>query len=213
MSDPFSIVRQAHRICAAYYQQVFPMINETAQKLEATFVHWEPESFLKPPQKNKNPLETWKWNYLPIIDISFVFSRQLEPGTFMSRDDFVIDFRLVTDSELSYEQRSKQYGENEEPIVFELKVSVEDSKSYLCVYLFSVASDNDIYDSPYTLWCRSNYPEVDSTVLLSDSGCIKSIRFMLPLSEIALDNGSELLVEKIQVHLEKLQCYKIEECS
>lgn len=28
--DPFAQVRQAHRICGAYYQQILPMINEVA---------------------------------------------------------------------------------------------------------------------------------------------------------------------------------------
>ncbi len=43
MSDPFSVVRQAHRICAAYYQQMLPLINETAYRLGAEFFrrdHW-----------------------------------------------------------------------------------------------------------------------------------------------------------------------------
>lgn len=35
--DPFAQVRQAHRICGAYYQQILPMINEVAQKIETSF--------------------------------------------------------------------------------------------------------------------------------------------------------------------------------
>lgn len=38
MTDPFSVVRQAHRICAAYYQQILPLIYATAQDMNTTFI-------------------------------------------------------------------------------------------------------------------------------------------------------------------------------
>lgn len=113
MPDPFKVVGQAHRICAAYYQQILPLLNETAQKLDTTFVYWDTWSFCKPPQRNKSPFESWKWDFLPVMDLSFVFSRQKSPGAAMSCDDFVLEFKLLTDSELSWEQRVKQYGESE----------------------------------------------------------------------------------------------------
>jgi hypothetical protein len=46
--DPFAQVRQAHRICGAYYQQILPMINEVAQKMGTSFLLWDTWSFSKP---------------------------------------------------------------------------------------------------------------------------------------------------------------------
>lgn len=198
MSDPFSVVRQAHRICAAYYQQIFPLLNETSQKLETTFVHWDTWSFNRPPQRNKNPFETWHWDYLPIMDLSILFSRQHEPGTPMATTDFALEFKLVTDSELSHEQRVKHYGENDEPIASELQVSPEEAQSYLCVYLFSPATSEAQYDSPYTLWDSYNgYPQTDATVHLSDNQLIKGIGYTFQLHELTQDDGSEYLLSKI----------------
>jgi hypothetical protein len=206
MSDPFSVVRQAHRICAAYYQQIFPLLNETAQKLDTTFLYWDTWSFCKPPQSNKNPLESWKWDYLPALDFSVVFSRQKNPTAPMTCDDFVLDFNLITDSELESERREKQYGKNEEPVATDLKVTVESAESYLRVFLFSATTNEGIYDSPYDLWnSYENYPETTSSVYHSDDDQIKGIGFVLPLSAIAHDNGINVLLQKINEHLTIMQ--------
>lgn len=148
MPDSFSVVRQAHRICAAYYQQILPVLNETAQKLEATFVCWENWSYEKLSPR-KNPLDTystWKWAFLPAMDMSFVFSFQQAPGTPSAGKDFVLDFRLITDSELSIEYGCKK--QEVEPVATELLVSAEDAKSYLQVYLFSSATETNTYEYP-----------------------------------------------------------------
>ncbi|WP_051640581.1 hypothetical protein [Siccibacter colletis] len=205
MTDPFSVVRQAHRIYAAYYQQILPLIYATAQDMNTTFITWDTWSFCKPPQRNKNPFEAWKWDFLPIMDLSFAFSRQKQPGASMTTDDFVLDFHLVTDSELSSDQRVKQYGENVEPDATALNTSAERAESYLCVYLFAAARDK-IYDSPYNLWnSYSGYPMTDSAIHLSDDKNIKGIGFRLNLHEIAHDEGRQLLLNKINENLTILQ--------
>lgn len=208
MSDPFSVVRQAHRICAAYYQQILPLLNETAHRLDTVFVQWDTWSFNLPPQRNKNPFNSWEWDFLPIMDLSFVFSRQQEPGAAMGTEDFVIDFKLVTDSELSWEQRAKHYGENEKPIASALKTAPEDAESYLCVYLFA-ADKKGVYDSPYTLWdSYSGYPQTDGSVALSDEDQLKGIGFKMPLHELAHDGSGDELVARINANLTILQAYK-----
>ncbi|CAI9388882.1 MULTISPECIES: hypothetical protein [Citrobacter] len=209
MSDPFTAVRQAHRICAAYYQQLFPLLNETAQKLDTTFLVWNTWSFNKPPQSNKNPFESWKWDYLPIMDVSFVFSRQHEPGTPMTTRDYVLDFKLITDSELLYEQRQKQYGKNSEPLATELKISAQDAKSYLCIYLFSPTENDATYATPYTLWnSYDGYPEPDESIYFSDNKGVKGTGILLPLYTLAQKKGCEWLVDKINTQLTHLLSYK-----
>lgn len=209
MSDSFSGVRQAHRICAAYYQQLLPVLNETAQKLETTFVCWENWSYEKLTAR-KNPLDTystWKWAFIPAMDISFVFSHQQEPGTPPAGKDFVLDFRLITDSELSVDYGFKD--QEEEPVATELTVSAENAKSYLHVYLFSCATESNAYDSPKEMWNNyDGYPQMDSQVHLSDKGKIKAIGFYLELKEMARDDACHLLTEKINAHLTKLSAHK-----
>lgn len=201
INDPFAQVRQAHRICGAYYQQILPMLNEVAQKVGASFLLWDTWSFSKPPRRGANPLDSWKWDYLPMMDVSFVFSKQEQPGTPMAPTDYVLDFKLVTDSELEYGQRVLQYGEDEEPLATKLKVPAEEAKSYLNVYLFSAVNKDAMYASPEDMWeSYSGYPETNSTIQLSDNNQIKGIGFSVPLMDIADEGGVNRLLDKISVH-------------
>lgn len=203
MHDPFTQVRQAHRICGAYYQQILPMLNEVAQKMGASFLLWDTWSFSKPPRPGTNPLDCWKWDYLPMMDVSFVFSKQDQPGTPMAPTDYVLEFKLVTDNELEYYQRVLQYGEDEEPLATKLNVSVEEAQSYLNVYLLSAANNDATYVSPKDMWeSYSGYPDTDSTIQLSENNQIKGIGFSVPLMDIADNGGVNRLLDKISVHRE-----------
>lgn len=202
--DPFAQVRQAHRICGAYYQQILPMINEAAQKSGTSFLLWEVWSFNKPPNKRTNPLETWKWNYLPMLNVSFVFSKQQQANTAMTPGDYVLDFKLVTDSELEYHQRELQYGA-EEPVATTLAISAEEAKSYLNVSLFSPVNNDDSYASPEDMWeSYAGYPQTDSAIYFSDNKQIKGIAFNVPLTDIANDNCVNWLVDSIAEHRKRL---------
>lgn len=203
--DPFFQVRQAHRICGAYYQQILPMINEVAQKMGTSFLLWDTWSFSKPPRRGANPLENWAWDYLPIMDVSFVFSQQEQPDLPMRISDYVLDFKLVTDSELEYDQRVLMYPKDEEPLATKLKKSAEEAKSYLNIYLFSAVNDDARYSSPEEMWNNyEGYPDTNSKIQFSDDNQIKGIGFSVPLLEIANDNGVNVLEEMISKHREYL---------
>lgn len=203
--DPFAQVRQAHRICGAYYQQILPMFNEVAQKMGTSFLLWDTWSFSKPPRRGANPLESWTWDYLPMIDVSFVFSKQEQPNSPMAIRDYVLDFKLVTDSELEYEQRLLMYSKDEEPLATKLKTSVEEAKSYLNIYLFSAVNDDATYSSPEEMWnSYDGYPDANSMIQFSDDNQIQGIGFSVPLVNIANDDAIDKLVGKISEHRECL---------
>lgn len=205
MHDPFTQVRQAHRICGAYYQQILPLINEVAQKLGTSFLLWETWSFSKPPRRRANPLESWKWDYLPMLDVSFVFSKQEQPNSPMIKSDYVIDFKLVTDSALEYDQRVLMYHKDEEPLATKLKTSAEEAKSYLNIYLFSAVNDDATYSSPEEMWNNfEGYPDANSKIQFSVDKQIQGIGFSVPLMEIANDEGGNILLERISRHREYL---------
>ncbi|WP_232369976.1 hypothetical protein [Xenorhabdus lircayensis] len=56
--NKFSQVRQAHRVCTAFYQHMFPMLNHIAERLDMKLILWDTWSFNKPPRKSVNPLTT-----------------------------------------------------------------------------------------------------------------------------------------------------------
>lgn len=196
--DPFAQVRQAHRICAAYYKQVLPMLDIAAQNVGTAFLCWDTWSFCKPPGRRVNPLETWAWDYLPMMDVSFVFASSQQPGSALTTADFVLDFKLVTDSELEADQRVAHYGKKQEPLATQLKTAVESAETYLNIYLFAPVS-NSTYTSAEQMWkWYEGYPVTDGIVHLSEDNTIKSIGFSLPIVDIAHDDGVKVLVEKIE---------------
>lgn len=208
MSDPFSVVRQAHRICAAYYQQILPLINETAFRLDAKFFRRAHCSFNPPPQRGTNPFTCWEWDFLPLMDTAFAFGHQQASSSNMGSEDFVVDFRLVTDSELAWEQRDEKYGENEKPLASALKTAAENTESFLNIYLFA-ACESGTYDSPFMLWnSYSDYPETDGKVTLAEGEPIKAIGFRVQLHELAHEGSVDELVERINAHLAILRADK-----
>ncbi|WP_052130613.1 hypothetical protein [Erwinia typographi] len=212
--DPFAQVRQAHRICGAYYQQILPMLNEVAQKMGTSFLLWDTWSFSKPPRRRSNPLESWRWDYLPMMDVSFVFSKQEQPNSPMSISDYVLDFKLVTDSELEYDQRVLMYPKDEEPLATKLKTPAEETKSYLNIYLFSAVNDDATYSSPEEMWNNyDGYPDVNSKRQFSDDNRIQGIGFSVPLVEIANDKGVNMLVERISENREYLLVRRDSDCA
>lgn len=123
----------------------------------------------------------------------------------MTTKDYVLDFKLVTDSELLYEQRLKHYGKDNEPLATELEISAQEAKSYLCIYLFSPTRNDAAYDAPYTLWeSYEGYPETDKGIYFSDNNGIKGTGILLPLHTLAQEKGSEWLVDKINTQLAHL---------
>ncbi len=126
----------------------------------------------------------------------------------MGSEDFVVDFRLVTDSELAWEQRNKQYGEDEKPLASSLKTAPENAASLLEIYLFA-ACKNGTYDSPYTLWnSYRGYPKTDGTVTIAKDEAIKAIGFRVQLHELAHDGSVDALVKRIEAHLAILRADK-----
>lgn len=208
MSDPFSVVRQAHRICAAYYQQILPLINKTASLLGAEFFFRDQWSFNPPPQRSRNPFTCGGWDFLPLMDTAFAFGHQQASSSNMGSEDFVVDFRLVTDSELAWEQRDEKYGENEKPLASALKTAAENTESFLNIYLFA-ACESGTYDSPFMLWnSYSDYPETDGKVTLAEGEPIKAIGFRVQLHELAHEGSVDELVERINAHLAILRADK-----
>ncbi|PVZ78033.1 hypothetical protein C9426_35280 [Serratia sp. S1B] len=204
-SDIFCQVRQAHRICAAYYQRVLPRINRVADKLGAQFIQWTPISFDKPPSKSTVPFEHWGWRFLPLLDVSFTFGKKISTSSNISPLDYILDIRLISDSELSLENREEIYGDDIEPDACQLKNSVENSESYLAIYLFSSSRnirDRNILDR---LW-RGDYPKLD-TGIVEQSDDIKRIGFKHSLSVLQNDEDIDILERLIEEYLVILREY------
>ncbi|MFJ5365749.1 hypothetical protein ACIPR9_11625 [Pectobacterium punjabense] len=199
VEDSLQQVRQAHRICAGFYQQILPRVERVKELMGVKFVQWKPSSFYPLQSKTVNPLKNWGWRFLPLIDTSFTFLKKSVSHYFCT-NDYILDIRLIIDSELEWAHREETYM-NQEPDACELKGSVEQSESYLAVYLFSATRqirNNNVFDR---LWGNSYYPELASEVELNSQGLVKTIGFKFLLADFVQEDGPEKLIEEIKRHL------------
>ncbi|MFJ5451622.1 hypothetical protein ACIPT4_01040 [Pectobacterium jejuense] len=193
-------VRQAHRICAGFYQQVLPRIERVRELMDVQFLQWNPISFNSLPSSAKSPLNTyWVWNFLPLMDTSFTFLKKSESRYFCP-DDYILDIRLITDGELEWEYREKTYMK-QEPDACELKKTAAQAESYLAIYLFSPIKqikNNNIF---VRLWSWSDYPALESKVTLNYQNIVKTIGFKFLIADFVQEGGPGKLIEEIKQHL------------
>ncbi|GKX47583.1 hypothetical protein [Pectobacterium carotovorum] len=199
IEDSLQQVRQAHRICAGFYQQVLPRIERVQELMDIRFLQWNSISFESSPSKSVSPFKCWKWDFLPLMDTSFTFIKKSESRYFCP-NDYILDIRLITDSELEWKHRENVYSE-QEPDACKLNDTVEQSESYLAIYLFSPTKqmqNNNVFDR---LWHNSDYPGLESEVALSNQGLVKTIGFKFLLADFVQEGGPEKLIEEIKQHL------------
>ncbi len=84
-------VRQAHRICAGFYQQVLPRIERVRELMDVQFLQWIPISFDPSPSKGVSPFKYWGWNFLPLMDTSFTFfKKSASLPRYFSPNDYIL---------------------------------------------------------------------------------------------------------------------------
>lgn len=194
-------VRQAHRICAAFYQRMMPLINNISEELELNFVSWAPRTFNRPTRKTTNPLTYWSWDYLPLINAGFVFSSQEEDGEIIA-GDYILDIELVVDAELDCTNFSQRYGKTQ-PDATNLPISSRESNSFLKIYLFrtnALLSGNAFK----VIWEECEYPKLDGIIQPGIEN-IYTVGFILPIQEIMNDDGVAIVVNRINQYLEMLK--------
>ncbi|MCA6952104.1 hypothetical protein [Pectobacterium polaris] len=193
-------VRQAHRICAGFYQQVLPRIERVRELMDVQFIQWIPISFGPSPSKGVSPFKFWGWNFLPLMDTSFTFfKKSASLPRYFSPNDYILDIRLITDSELESGRREETYMK-QEPDACKLEKTAEQAESYLEIYLFSPTKqiqNNNVFER---VWGNSYDPELDSEVALSNQGLVKTIGFKFLLADFLQEDGPEKLIEKIKQH-------------
>ena len=200
-NDMLIQVRQAHRVCGAFYQRMIPLIQQVAEELELEFNVWAPRCFSRPPQQSTNPFNRWQWDFLPLINAGFVFSFQQEAGK-ISGDDYVMDIEIVVDSSLDGETYKTFYRQGQADAC-DLHENVESAESYLKIYLFK--AKRPLQGSAFNcLWDNyDGYPPLTGVI---DKGTddAKGIGFKVPMTQCMADNALETLVDTIRENLNKL---------
>ena len=97
-------VRTAHRICAAYYQRILPLIERATEQLDLNYESWRSWGFAFPSRRS-SPFRKYEWDQLPMLNPRFTFtgSEDSDPST-----GYLVIITLVTDSLVTYETKGDQ---------------------------------------------------------------------------------------------------------
>lgn len=96
-------VQEAHRICGAFYQRLFPTIDNIASELNCSFKQWDPLYRSRPCRSGTNPSSKWFWDLLPMIAARIVYSSGESDQTDVG--DFIFEATVIIDDAITPEFR------------------------------------------------------------------------------------------------------------
>ena len=125
-------VRTAHRICAAYYQRVLPLIERATERLDLNFKSWESWAFAFPSSRS-SPFQKWEWDQLPMLNPRFTFTgiTGSDPST-----GYLVTVLLVTDSLVTLETRGLQPPGPRGPDAAQVGKGGDSGESRIDVFVF-----------------------------------------------------------------------------
>ncbi|MGF6809546.1 hypothetical protein OKW30_004672 [Paraburkholderia sp. Clong3] len=147
-------VRKAYRLIADYQTSMLNLVNDVASNLDVQY--YSAHHRYTPPRNYNNPpfgLRTGV-DYLPLLDVTYLYLNReaYEQGRINGPQagDYLIDFRLVSDSKLLDEEQGREPSPPEK------------SASLLITYLFlareSFPQDTNWY---HKIWDNARYPVSD----------------------------------------------------
>ena len=125
-------VRTAHRICAAYYQRILPLIERATEELDLKYESWRNWAFSFPSRRS-SPFQKFEWDQLPMLNPRFTFtgSTGSEPST-----GYLVTVLLVTDSLVTHETKHAQPQGPRGPDAAQVGTRGDSGESRIDVFVF-----------------------------------------------------------------------------
>ena len=125
-------VRTAHRICAAYYQRILPLIERATEELDLKYERWGSWAFSFPSRRS-SPFQKWEWDQLPMLNPRFTFTGTTDGD---SSTGYLVTVLLVTDSLVTHETKHDQPPGPRGPDAAQVGMSGDPGESRIDVFVF-----------------------------------------------------------------------------
>ncbi|AJC79780.1 hypothetical protein IE4803_CH02591 [Rhizobium etli bv. phaseoli str. IE4803] len=177
-------VRAAYRLLYAYQQRTLDTISLVIDQFtDRTFYQWANLLCAMPPARGTSPFGRWTWDFLPIYNTSFLFTKAGDASNHPQESDWLLEVKLGTDS-----GHAEFWGGNIEPSIADLGDVAETRSSlslivWKCVETFPKNSNwyNHVwYDHP---WPTRDELEAGTPAVVAD-GKIRSFQVDAPLEEL-----------------------------
>lgn len=184
-------VRTAHRLLAAYYQRLHPIIGDLAAQADTVFDFWTPQLFEKPARAN--PFAKWQWDLLPAAVTRYVF-KQVKESSKVTKGDFTLEFLVVNDTGIVKE---KGKGELD---ALALPLDVEHAESIIKVGIYRAAENSD--KDYFSQWNSVGYPDYQDEASFKKDKLFVTTGFEFSISLLLTEDGVESVKNRIHKCLE-----------
>ncbi|MEY8201259.1 MAG: hypothetical protein RPS47_18635 [Colwellia sp.] len=208
-NNMFQQVRTSHRLIAAYYQRLMPLLGQVTHELDLKFYRWDSLQVPALTPGSENPFDDWSLALVPSYSPYFLFrsnrlkSRKTNTAVI---GEFLLCIAVINDSGVYHSNiLARDYDEGEIDML-EVSPPVEKSNSILRVALFTPCSNQDLQWET-NIWDDTSWPEFSDTPISTRPDLEKygyTNGFETPISSLMEDDGVESLVEKITLFKDDL---------
>lgn len=196
--DLFTQVRVAHRLLEAYYQRIFQLVDDVADKLELEFLSWDPTEYVRPCQRRTKVTDRLAWCLLPGVVTQYIYISSSEKNK-QQVGDWLMSLKIISDDAL--------IGIDDSQIV---STSPESSKSLLRCDLVMTQKSLKL-DWLDEIWEDTEYPELTdepNKQCMDKKNEIYASAFQIPLEDLTKEGGMTVLIKRISEYREVLLAAK-----
>ncbi len=209
----FLQIRTAHRLLAAYYQRLHPMIESVASQLNLTFCKWVPNESGDQSELKSNIFSKLHWELLPGNCAHFIFYKNLQDDeeskglNEVGIGGYLIDFLVICDTGILSDE-TFNLSKNQ-PDALNLPTPLEQAESVLRVSLFTPYVSNGTQKPNTQKWHPDFYWDCYDPELTDNPVPVKCddskgynyymTGFEVPLNRLTNEDEIKGLTEKIEI--------------
>lgn len=199
MSDLFTQLRQAHRICGSAYRRILPLTEVIPDVLNVEFNEWFPYSYDE--AKKKKPVcHAYGEAFLPLYDSIHVYVRNPQKITVTPTSASVVAVRFVMDTAgvCDIDDRVDNFNERAGEDLLDDPL---ESKSLVIFYIYRPAKKIRINDLLTDLfYIDEDYPYPGENTHFDETGRIQIANLVYDMSEWV--NDSQRILNEVRAFID-----------
>lgn len=200
MSDLFTQLRQAHRICSSAYRRILPLMAEIPDVLDVEFKEWLPYSYEGAKKKNKPVCNEYGEAFLPLYDSIHVYVRHPQTSLATPTSASVVAVRFVMDTAgaCDIDDRVDEFNERAGEDILSDPL---ESKSLVIFYIYRPAKRIRVNDLLTDLfYTDDDYPYPGEHTRFDETGRIQIANFVYDMSEWV--NDSQRILNEVRAFID-----------
>lgn len=200
MSDLFTQLRQAHRICGSAYRRILPLTEIIPDVLDVEFNQWFPYSYDEVKKKNKPACHACGEAFLPLYDSIHVYVRNPQRALVTPSTASIVAVRFVMDTAGACDINDR-VDEFNERAGEDILTDPLESKSLVIFYIYRPAKRiriNDLLNDLF--YTDDDYPYPGEDTHFDETGRIQIANLVYDMSEWV--NDSQRILNEVRAFID-----------